>query len=68
MTQDIAYMVGKAHGMRGQANHAGIFLPVGSNDYNRYNKGYVDGVAFTQKDIAYDQRNRHSRLQPTAHS
>jgi hypothetical protein len=57
--QDQAYMLGKAHGMRGQDNHAYIFSPVGCHEYNRYNKGYADGVASTQKDIEYDQRNRH---------
>ena len=63
--QDIAYMVGKAHGVRSQGNFASLFLPVTSTDYHRYNKGYADGVASTQKDID-DQRNRHSRLRPTA--
>jgi hypothetical protein len=52
-------MLGKAHGMRGQSNHADIFSPIGCHEYNRYNKGYADGVASTQKDIEYDQRNRH---------
>lgn len=60
----IAYTVGKAHGMRGQGNRAHIFLPTTSSGYNRYNKGYADGVAQTQKDID-DQRNRHSRLATT---
>ena len=47
----IAYTVGKAHGMRGQGNHAHIFLPTTSSCYGRYNKGYADGVAQTKKDI-----------------
>lgn len=56
--QDIPYMVGKAHGMRGQGNHAHIFLPVTSTDHHRYNKGYADGVASTQKDIEHAERTR----------
>lgn len=64
---DIAYMVGKAHGMRSQGNHAHIFLPVTSTDYHRYNKGYTDGVASTQKDIAHAERARPSRLRTATH-
>lgn len=65
--QDIAYMVGKAHGMRGQGNHAKLFLPVTSTDHHRYNKGYADGVASTQKDIEYAERTRPIRLRTTTH-
>ena len=61
----IAYTVGKAHGMRGQGNHAHLFLPTTSSGYSRYNKGYADGVAQTQKDIDAE-RTRFIRLRTTA--
>lgn len=67
MSDNIAYTVGRLHGLRGLPQYP--LFPDGTWEGRQYKQGYIDGGVALQNDIERErnaERNRHSRLRRTA--